>query len=541
MSLIITNLIYSLIFCLLTAKEFITEKYDHDIDQFMYFGSRLLHGELIWTKEFDDKSPVLQYIYSLAAAFKNTSVFVFITLIISIIAALLGYFMLKNILQNSRLELNKKTEDKILYFGTILYLTLLVSIYGSFHHINAISSSLCLISIALTYFNKEKKSKVLLNLAAIASALSISIRPYYLLNILVLPVWISLRGCKSKTTKKAKNIINGIYINAKSQLVWIAIIIGYIILLNVFPYLFSGNLTDFISGIKLNSIDYVNHNIFERQYINIGRNPILYPIILSMIMLPFIRIIFGKINYKLYKSKKESIVNISKLDIDIIFFGLISPILLELTFYRKHFFGHYFTLFSPYIFICIVILIAILARLDKIINNFRIVKITLRTLASTLLVICLITNQSITNTVKDFTNKNTSYKTYQLKLIREFISKETTNIRDFSFLAPESNYLHWQLDESRHGFPQKSVFRNIANGKMDNLIEKYKNLDYKFLLPTKDQLCEVLNNNAPKYIITEKNDYSFNCLKNSSSSYKLVSRNKKLEKNNIFIFKRVNY
>ena len=59
MSLIFTSFIYTLVFLLLTTKELITDNYDHDIDKFMYFGSRLLKGELIWTKEFNDKSPVL--------------------------------------------------------------------------------------------------------------------------------------------------------------------------------------------------------------------------------------------------------------------------------------------------------------------------------------------------------------------------------------------------------------------------------------------------------------------------------------------------
>ena len=108
MSLIFTNFIYTLVFFILTAKEFITDRYDHDIDQFMYFGSRLLHGELIWTNEFDDKSPILQYIFSLPAALKSTSIFVVITLIISLLASYIGYLMLRDIVRKSNLELNRK-------------------------------------------------------------------------------------------------------------------------------------------------------------------------------------------------------------------------------------------------------------------------------------------------------------------------------------------------------------------------------------------------------------------------------------------------
>ena len=540
MGLIFTSLIYSIVFFLLTTKELITDKYDHDIDQFMYFGSRLLHGELLWTKEFDDKSPVLQYIFSLPAAFKNTSIFVFITLIVSFIATYLGYLMLKDILQKSTLQINKKEENIILYFGSIVYLTLLVCIYGSLHHINAISSSLCLITISITYLNKNQNNKIVANISAITSAISISIRPYYLLNILFLPMWVNIRE-KNLTSNETENSkIKKYFAYIKSQINWILIITFYITLFNLTPYIFSGNLADFYYGMKLNSVDYVNHNIFHRQYINIGRNPILYPILLGMIILPLTRICFGKIIYNYYKTRKNGLVNLYKIDIDIIFFGIINPILLEIMFYRKHFFGHYFTLFSPYILISIVLLLAIITRLNKLIINFYILKSTIKSIFIILLVACLITNQSIPNAIGLIFNKNISPKEYKLALIEDFITQERIENANLGFLAPNNNYIHWKLDESRHGFPQKAVFRNIAEGKMNSLINENKNLSYKFLLPNKDLLCETINKKAPEYIITEKNDYSFNCMIKDSSKYKLLPYTNRLNQNNIYIFKRFN-
>jgi len=538
MSLIFTSLIYLVLFIILTIKELITDKYDHDIDQFMYFGSRLLHGELIWTTEFDDKSPIVQYIFSLPAALKNTSVFVLITLIVSIIAALMGYLMLKDILQNSSLELNKKTNKKIICFGTILYLTLLVSIHGSLHHINAISSSLCLITIAITYLNRNHNNKILLNISAITSAISISIRPYYLLNIIVLPIWINIREGISTSEKKSSVEIEKLYRYIKDQTNWILMLIFYIILFNITPYLWTGHLSDFLSGIKLNSIDYVNHNIFERQYINIGKNPILYPVLVGMIILPLIRIGLSKIISKYHKRIENGPTKLLKLDIDIIFFCILSPILLEIMFYRKHFFGHYFTLFCPFILISIVLLLAILARLDKLIYDFHIIKIIFKNISFFILIVCLVTNQSIPNAINEITNRKSSSKSYKLILIKEFVNQEKKKGDSIRFLAPESNYIHWKLDESRHGFPQKAVFRNIAQGKMDKLINKYNKLNYRFLLPTSQDLCETLNKEGPEYIISENNSYSLSCLKEKSSKYKLISKNQKLKENNIHIFKK---
>ena len=540
MGLILTNSIYSLVFFLLTLKELITDKYDHDIDQFMYFGSRVLQGELIWTKEFDDKSPIVQYIFSLPATFKSTNIFVIITLIVSIIGAYLGYIMLKDIIENSALNIHKKDKSSILYFGTILYMILLVCIYGSLHHINAISSSLCLITISMTYFNKKKNSKILTNISAITAALSISIRPYYLLNIIVLPIWLSTRETNIIEAKKDTNKRDKIIDYIISQINWIAIIIFYILLFNVTPYILSGNLIDFIYGIKLNSVDYVNHNIFIRQYINIGRNPILYPLILAMILLPVTRIFFLKIINNYYNKKENGLLKLYKLDIDIVFFGIFSPFLLEIMFYKKHFFSHYFTLFSPYIFISTVLFLALIARVSKLINNFYILKYTIKSIFIFSLIICLITNQSLPNTISEILNKNTTNKSYKLNLTKEFLDQERINIDDFGFLAPNDNYIHWKLNESRHGFPQKAVFRNIATGRMDKLINKFDGLNYKFLLPNKAQLCETLSKHGPEFIITERNDYSFNCLKKKSSEFKLLTSTKKLNENNIYIFKRKN-
>ena len=155
-----------------------------------------------------------------------------------------------------------------------------------------------------------------------------------------------------------------------------------------------------------------------------------------------------------------------------------------------------------------------------------------------LLIVCLITNQSLPKTLNELTGKKESSKSFKVQLIKEFIDQKRIKNEKIGFLAPNSNYIHWKLDESRHGFPQKAVFRNISKGKMDDLIIKYQMLDFNFLLPTKNKLCQTLIKNAPQYIITENNDYSFQCLKQRSSKYKLISSTQELNDNNIFIFKK---
>jgi len=181
----------------------------------------------------------------------------------------------------------------------------------------------------------------------------------------------------------------------------------------------------------------------------------------------------------------------------------------------------------------------IFTRLDKIIANFFILKNTIKSIFIILLITCLITNQSIPNAIKEIFNKKTSTKSYKLELIKDFITQEKTENGNIGFLVPNNNYIHWKLNESRHGFPQKAVFRNIAEGKMDIISKNEKSLNYNFLLPTSNQLCETLKTNAPEYLITEKNDYTYICLDEKSSKYKLLTSTQELNQNNIYIFKKI--
>ena len=96
---------------------------------------------------------------------------------------------------------------------------------------------------------------------------------------------------------------------------WILSLLLFGIALNLLPYIISGSLDSFIYGIKLNSIDYVEQNIFIRQYVNIGRNPILYPVLLSFIGLPCLW--FCLFRKKLTSNKNNQYLSLSTIDIDL--------------------------------------------------------------------------------------------------------------------------------------------------------------------------------------------------------------------------------
>ena len=55
--------IFSLYFSafILIVFEFIQQDYDWDIDHEIYYGQELLYGNLLWTVEFHDILPMVQY------------------------------------------------------------------------------------------------------------------------------------------------------------------------------------------------------------------------------------------------------------------------------------------------------------------------------------------------------------------------------------------------------------------------------------------------------------------------------------------------
>ena len=65
-----------------------SDSYDWDLDHEMYFGQRLLNGDLIWTKEYHDKLPFLQFLFAVPAWFESIQVWRLMTLASSILAAL---------------------------------------------------------------------------------------------------------------------------------------------------------------------------------------------------------------------------------------------------------------------------------------------------------------------------------------------------------------------------------------------------------------------------------------------------------------------
>ncbi len=516
--------LYLIGFVVQSSRDFFSNEYDHDVDQFMYFGSRLLNGELIWTEEFDDKSPVVQFLFAVPAYFKSTGLWVLISIFVAILASSLLYLMIVDSFSKIEIKYNISRINRInrinriAIFSAILYLTLQAYIFGSLIHINSFCSSLNLIIICFLYFAYNKKIRPRIKnsfiiFASLLAAISISVRPYLTLPIIFTGLWVIVRsGFESAYKEKSNGLVN-IRFNYGFFIKWIFLVFSFGIIINLTPYIITNNTEAILAGLRINSFELVKHNIFLRQYINLGRNPILYPVLLSFILLPYIWFISCRRRLNSFSIQKKSYSN---MNIDILFFTLICPLLLEISFISRHFWGHYFNFFTPYASITFAYLIFITMHIDDyhtagLVTSIRNIFLVI------IMTVCLLTDRGIINSLDDIFLGNGEAKINELEFVRS-ISDGNSDFKSIEFLFPENNYVHWKLSQSRHGFPQKIVYRNIKDGKMDEVINTYKGKEFNFLLPVKENLCQTLIDYAPTLIIT-KDQFTYKCLQSNNNHF----------------------
>ena len=541
MSLTLLSIIYIITFTIHALRAITTNEYDWDIDQFMYFGNRLLNGELVGVTEFDDKLPILQYLFAIPAYVKSTSIWVLMTLLISIYASYLSYKLIVGLIYNSGIRVDLYKAKRIALFAATLYLCLIVCIFGSLNHINTICSSLNLIAIYNIYKAtskdcENKRSHYIIS--ALSATVAISVRPYLLFPIIFTAIWGKARSTVSRKGIKSISIAKFVTKVLNFSMYWLLTILLFGAILNLTPYLLTGNLNSLFITMKLNATDYISHNIFERQYLNIGKNPIIIPFALVMIVLPIIRIIKGTQLKGIQNSEDfKTRFNLEQFDLDILYFSILSPLLLEEAFLRRHFFAHYFNLFSPYLIISTSLLLAMFAKVEYL-QNPRLRLAKARNLIITIiLIISLITDKSITSSIKHVLHGDGEYKKESLIVVSNFLSSKD-DPSEYSFLFPEDNYYHWKLSQSRHHFPQAAVYKNIRMGIFDKVINANPDLEFEYILPRQKDLCNTLKAKGPKLIFTKFNDFSYKCLSSSPESYRLLKGENKLEELNLYVFQK---
>ena len=484
----------------------LAHNYDWDIDQFMYFGSRLANGEMAFVREFDDKSIALHALFVTPYWFKTIRIWY----IMSVAAAsITAYFFYKALV-------NYGNGTKTLATIAAMYFTFLItSTRGGINHINGIAACMtlaCISGIALSAANKPwSNKKKTFPIYVILGAWSISIRPYYILTILAAIAWPALRGLTSNSNSAKKfqlrsggRVNRGIIIHTTKR---VALLIIFLASINILPYTLTGESKALLDAFIINRISIVpgsQQGIIDIFRIATTKAPlIILPLIASNIYL------IADI-LKDLRDKNLKIPRLIERNIDIIYSGSIMPILLALVISTRHFHNHYLALFIPFSAITLYFLLA--KKSNEIANttalNPKKSENKWRTAGKITLGLG-VTYHCIYPIVKineQFEPYNTGRTQGRENIVKELRELRQTRGRSKSFVVTRDNHFNWRLNQSRLGIPHAALLSKIATG-FQNIHEatnKASQIKTRFKYPKTSQLCNTLLKANQKSISFQK-------------------------------------
>ena len=126
-----------------------TKDYDSDLDHHMYFGQRLLYGELIWTKEIYDKFPLIQYLFAIPAYFGSIRIWFLMSAVMLFLSASVLYMATPSLLKFRNGIFSRYTQNLCAILVISFYLFFSTIIPPSLIHINSITTSFLILSISI--------------------------------------------------------------------------------------------------------------------------------------------------------------------------------------------------------------------------------------------------------------------------------------------------------------------------------------------------------------------------------------------------------
>jgi hypothetical protein len=216
--------------------------------------------------------------------------------------------------------------------------------------------------------------------------------------------------------------------------------------------------------------------------------------------------------------------------VDIIFGAIISPILLELTILSKHYWSHYQQMFAPYAAIVFALFFTWVLK-----NGFlNLSKVTRLTIISFCFVAALIITKDSMSIVRDVYRLPSSAHPLSsaLKSIEKFLVNSAH--KDASFLHPSHMYLHWKLNEPRHGFPHAGNTTHIIELQWWENVNIPKSL---FVPTNRETYCELLRDSGPRFVFDFESSSVLACFDDAQSQYNKILI-LEVDHRRLFIFER---
>ena len=495
--------VYSLCVLLIIIVVFISYKqsyYNWDIDHELYYGQQLINGNLIWVKEFHDKLPFVQIMFSISSLFGGIQAWRTITWISVFFTAISFYFILPRLM--GKLKISYLLKNRVSIIFALCYPVWIFAMPDDVSHINAISvsffTSATLLLLVITEL-KEIIDKHLLKLVILISvllyAVAVSIRPYYLLPVLVYLFYLSSYGTYS-------NIFLFFRTTMKRFFGYLLLLVIFGLFLNVFPYVFINKYKVFITGLEMNLLDWNSNSAISSIKSSIlSRNSFIFWICFFATILLALILIF--------KFRKES---------EQLVFHNLAAVGLLLSIIFTHWWPHYLTLFCGLFLIINFSIICTVIRNSK--KEYDLTGSFYQKLYIYFLVffILMFTNALVKSAVivgRELDHVKPE-KFEEFKTFTNFLYKY--DLEGSSFLAPENMYIHWKLKESRHGFPHAahtySIVRNLW-------IENSKLSSYKFPNSLNSYCSLIEKSSIDLIVLKDSSVIPSGCFTLSTSKYKL--------------------
>jgi len=423
---------------------FFVRTHDWDLDAFLYIGSRLFHGELLYLKDFETKLPFLQYIFALAGAFGGIGAWRIITLLISVALGFIGSLLLaKDYLKDKKCA-NWDCID-IAIFLTGFFLILLYSLPGSESaHLEMVSAAAGYLSFALLVTSRGKYlNRFQYFISGFFLAFAALIRPNYVYLIFIYVVWMFLSN-------------NNVDIRLKRFPSIIFLLLGFVglIVLSFFPYLFSREaFYSLVDGLRAIAAFPMKKGFLYVLRAQLSKDIILFYattcLACSVVTYFFVT--------KYCKELKNLFINWG---VPAIF----CVMLLEYSFIRTHFYPHYTIMLVPYAVPLIFLSVVGFLR-----SNIQVFSGTRKLFLCTILLLSILTPLHIFT--RDFMqiifgNSKCDYKINYRQIddaLLNFLTEQQEKGR--SFYVVNHPVYHFILGESRIGDGHPAMLYGVLNGK----------------------------------------------------------------------------
>jgi hypothetical protein len=469
------------------ATEFVDQSYNWDVDTFIYHGQQLLRGEPVWMSEYMGALVVRDLLFAIPSAFGPLLTWRLISLGSAVLALICVVALLPDVMKKTGYPEREARRAAILSGG--LYLLVSGHLPGGFTHINVLPSSMAIMALlfGLALLGERRNRLEVFALTAsagFAAAVSISVRPYFIfplaMSFIVVGFLIFAEKRLSDLQKTGR--ILGLLLTPA--------VIGFG--LNLLPYFIVGNVGQFFSQLT-----------FLVQMPPSGKNSIID--------------VFVNVNYGIHPGIRLWLVGMllwSVVEIGIAFRSSsngmlsalipLSSILIAVGILIVYFWDHYPHFFSWYFSIMLATRLILFdrkvsaeawGRLKALVEPSFVVPISVSILAALVLVFGV----GPTATAPSIARVNSEHPDLALAQALESRFSNVLPSRP-AFFVPQNPYVHWKLEESRHGFPDAHQANKILGGAWENL----PTLSYTFKTPRNvDEYCGEILESSIEVVVLE--------------------------------------